>query len=309
MSLRRRLAVTITALIAAGSLIFGLVSLTVIDNVLRAGVDSKLFTVAKAAADVVDIRNNKALVDQDDVAQMNALHDPEEHLNVTDAQGQRIFGDPIPTGTDAAHLRFGTTDLIRGRTMKLARVTVWRSDRFIEQVHNTALLTFAIVGIAIVALAYVFSGWYAGRILGPVERVARLAERIESRHLSLRLNAGGDDELGRLCASFDRMLERLEASFESERRFVTDASHELRTPLAVVRAETDLALRRQRSEAEYVTALESIDREATRLEKMVDQLLDTMRACVPLPTGLPSARYRLPTSSGAGTRCSARSWR
>jgi signal transduction histidine kinase len=80
-----------------------------------------------------------------------------------------------------------------------------------------------------------------------------------------------------LCASFDRMLDRLQASFENERRFVADASHELRTPLAVVRAETDLALRRERDAVAYRDALRSIDRETTRLEGLLDDLLETMR--------------------------------
>jgi signal transduction histidine kinase len=76
---------------------------------------------------------------------------------------------------------------------------------------------------------------------------------------------------------FGGAFDRLEARLAAERRFVADASHELRTPLAVVRAETDLALRRTRSEHEYVEALRSIDGEVTRLEAIVDDLLDTLR--------------------------------
>ena len=72
-------------------------------------------------------------------------------------------------------------------------------------------------------------------------------------------------------------IDRLVTTLENERRFVADASHELRTPLAVIRAETDLALRRPRASAEYVDALRSIDGEVTRLELLVDDLLDTMR--------------------------------
>jgi signal transduction histidine kinase len=105
-----------------------------------------------------------------------------------------------------------------------------------------------------------------------------LNERIEGHELSGRLNADGNDELGRLCASFDRMLERLEAAFSRERRFVADASHELRAPLAVLRAETELALRRERSGDEYRAALASIAREGARLEELVNELLATARA-------------------------------
>lgn len=277
MSLRRRLSITMTALIAAGCIIFGVVSLAVIDGALRANIDAKLATVARAASDVVDVdKSGKPSVDSDDLAQMHALHDADEHIAVLDHRGKLIFGDAVPEGAGARNVRSARTDVLHGRA-GVGTIVAWRDGRFVVQVHNAAALAFVCVGLAIVAVAFIFSGWYAGTILGPVERVAQLAEQIESRDLSQRLHAGGDDELGRLCASFDRMLERLEASFDSERRFVADASHELRTPLAVVRAETDLALRRPRSTEEYVAALSSIDRETHRLEALVDQLLDTMR--------------------------------
>jgi signal transduction histidine kinase len=76
-----------------------------------------------------------------------------------------------------------------------------------------------------------------------------------------------------------------------ERRFVADASHELRAPLAVLRSETDLALRRPRSNVEYRDALVSIAREAVRLEELVDELLAAARAEV-------DARQQQPLDAG-----------
>jgi two-component system OmpR family sensor kinase len=74
------------------------------------------------------------------------------------------------------------------------------------------------------------------------------------------------------------MLDRLQSAFSRERRFVADASHELRAPLAVLRAETELALRRERTTTQYRDALTSISREAARLEELVDELLAAARA-------------------------------
>lgn len=280
MSLRRRLALTMIALIVAGCIAFGAISLAIVNRSLRAGVVERLATIANAEAQIVDDNNGTALVDADDVSQMNDLHHADEHVAVIDHRGRLVFGELVPTGDAAANMQFARIPILhpkRGKIDNLGTLVVWQSDRWIDAVWRTSLFTFIGVTVALAILAGLFSRWFARAILGPVERVASLAERIESRDLSQRLGEHGPDELGRLCASFDRMLERLEQTFESERRFVADASHELRTPLAVVRAETDLALRRERSGDEYRGALESIDRETNRLESLVDQLLGTMR--------------------------------
>jgi signal transduction histidine kinase len=280
MSLRRRLAFTLIALIVAGCIALASISLTVIDRTLRAEIDERLATIAYGEAQIVDDDRGAAVVDADDVAQMNALHHPDEHVAVIDRRGHLIFGELVPSGPAAANLRFDRIAILhpkKGRIDNLGTLVVWQSDSWIDSVRRTSVLTFAAVTIAVALFAGFFSRRFADAILNPIDRVAELAERIEGNDLSERLGRHSPDELGRLCASFDRMLERLQASFETERRFVTDASHELRAPLAVVRAETDLALRRDRSGDEYRSALESIDRETARLESLVDQLLGTMR--------------------------------
>ena len=91
----------------------------------------------------------------------------------------------------------------------------------------------------------------AAAALRPVEAMrARAAgdHRLDSRDAAAR--AAGRDEISRLAETLNEMLDRLEAAFEHERRFVADASHELRTPLALLRTELELALRRPRSREE-----------------------------------------------------------
>jgi two-component system OmpR family sensor kinase len=74
------------------------------------------------------------------------------------------------------------------------------------------------------------------------------------------------------------MLDRLQHAFDRERRFTSDASHELRAPLSVIRAEADLALRKERTAAEYRAALETIASEADALEALTRDLLTVARA-------------------------------
>jgi signal transduction histidine kinase len=89
---------------------------------------------------------------------------------------------------------------------------------------------------------------------------------------------GTGDEVARLGATLNAMLDRLEEALERERRFVDEASHELRTPLANLRTELDLALRRSRSPAELEAALRSAAVETERLVRLAEDLLVLARA-------------------------------
>ena len=80
--------------------------------------------------------------------------------------------------------------------------------------------------------------------LRPVEAMRRSADEISAETSGQRLPVpAADDEVARLARTLNRMLDRLDAGIERERRFVADASHELRTPLALLRAELEVALR------------------------------------------------------------------
>lgn len=100
------------------------------------------------------------------------------------------------------------------------------------------LLVYSAIALAVMAAASVLLGWLvAGRVLRPVRTINATARRITAHNLHQRLALDGpDDEFKELSATLDDLLERLESSFESQRRFVANASHELRTPLTVERS-------------------------------------------------------------------------
>ncbi len=106
------------------------------------------------------------------------------------------------------------------------------------------LLTRSGLALAIMALASIGLGWLmAGRALRPVRTMSNRARGISERNLHERLALEGpDDELKELGDTFDGLLGRLEAAFESQRRFVANASHELRTPITLERALVEVAL-------------------------------------------------------------------
>jgi signal transduction histidine kinase len=106
------------------------------------------------------------------------------------------------------------------------------------------LLTRSGLALAIMAIASIGLGWLiAGRALRPVRTMSSRARGISERNLHERLTLDGpDDELKELGDTFDGLLGRLEAAFESQRRFVANASHELRTPITLERALVEVAL-------------------------------------------------------------------
>ena len=115
--------------------------------------------------------------------------------------------------------------------------------------------------------------------LRPVERMRRRAAEIEATDRGARLPVPpADDEIGRLGATLNAMLDRIEAAFTRERTFVADASHELRTPLAILKTELELALSRGRTNEELVEALQSAAEETDRLVALAEDLLVIARS-------------------------------
>jgi two-component system OmpR family sensor kinase len=129
-------------------------------------------------------------------------------------------------------------------------------------------------GPAALALAILAGYLLAAAALRPVEAMRRRAAAVTASTPGTRLPVPpGRDEISKLAETLNDMLQRLEAAFEHERRFVADASHELRTPLALLRTELELALRRPRSHGELEQAVRSAAEETERLTHLAEDLL------------------------------------
>jgi len=131
----------------------------------------------------------------------------------------------------------------------------------------------------LVVLASLLGYWLSGRALAPVNRIIESAERVGVRNLSRRLEVPrAKDELRRLTEQVNAMLDRIEASVKRITRFTADASHDLRTPLALIRANAEIALRRQRSDSDYREALKRILATSEETSELIEQLLMVARA-------------------------------
>jgi len=132
-------------------------------------------------------------------------------------------------------------------------------------------------GMVFLLVVGLVGGWLlAGRMLRPLVPIDRAVRAAAAGSLSHRIDLpGSDDELRRLADGFDEMLERLEASFEEQRRFTANASHELRTPLAVTKAMLEVA--RSDPDAIDAAALARLDETNERSIAIIEALLALAR--------------------------------
>jgi two-component system, OmpR family, sensor kinase len=149
-----------------------------------------------------------------------------------------------------------------------------------EEFLETAAQTFALVIPLAVLLAGAGGYFLARRSLAPVVTMSAQAGRIGAENLDKRLAVKNSrDELGQLAQSFNDLLDRLDQSFERQRRFVADASHELRTPVAILFGEADVTLAQSnRTPEEYRESLSILRGEARRLKHIVEDLFTLARA-------------------------------
>ena len=139
-----------------------------------------------------------------------------------------------------------------------------------------ALREASAIGLVVVTIAAAGLGWLvAGRALRPVRSLTEAARRASELRLGQRLAlTGPDDELKELADTFDVMLERLDAAFTSQKRFVANAAHELRTPLTAMRTAIEVTLSKPTRTPEQLEAMaDRVKRSVERAEATVEALL------------------------------------
>ncbi len=149
-----------------------------------------------------------------------------------------------------------------------------------EQVRQAAIESLLIQGsIALVVVGGLAAGFgwlVAGRVLAPLHRVTDTARRIAASPAALHERIalrGPDDEVKNLADAFDTMVERLDHSFDGQRRFVANASHELRTPLTLGRALVEVAMHRRTASTDVKELGESLLTINARHEQLIEGLL------------------------------------
>ena len=144
--------------------------------------------------------------------------------------------------------------------------------------YETISRQFTLIYASVIPAALVLGlllGWFmAGRALEPVLEVAQTAQRISGSNLSLRIpTRKANDELDYLILTFNRMIERLESSFQQMKQFSADVSHELRTPITAIRGQLEVALFTAKTSEQYRDAIVDALQDIDRLSQIVRALL------------------------------------
>jgi signal transduction histidine kinase len=134
------------------------------------------------------------------------------------------------------------------------------------------------VGLATLLVGSLLAWRVAEGVLRPVRLVTETAEAISTSELTRRIDVRGRDEISRLAATFNEMLDRLEEAFRVQRQFVDDAGHELRTPITIIRGHLEVA---DPDPTERLKTTTLVMDELDRMSRIVNDLLTLAKAKQP----------------------------
>ncbi len=181
----------------------------------------------------------------------------------------------VAIGTGALNAKGTQTIVVDGQETTLDQVLQKKQSAFVDDALNSLLTEGGIALVAVGVVAFGFGWLISERALRPVHAITAAARRVAAdRGLHERISLTGPrDEIKELADTFDEMLERLDRSFDGQRRFVANASHELRTPLALNRALVEVAVTRPDASADARSLGETLLAVNARHERLIDGLL------------------------------------
>jgi two-component system, OmpR family, sensor kinase len=290
----------IVVIIAIGAVTIGFAFRSLLIDQAKAGITATSDEIARVAessnalgffdsSTVLDTLSNKEQLDHwSSVTQYIQIDTPQGYpIGKSSNMGDLRLG-ALPAGTNERFTFARDTD---GAPLLVLDRALHRSGKTIAVAHiaqrldiidretnraQTILLWSAIVACIAVSVASLF---IARSLVDPVVRLTEAMEEIGSEKLDRRLHWKRSDEIGRLAATFDAMLDRLQDGFARERQFISDASHEFKTPLTVINANAQLI--RRWGDRDPVVRGESLDAivdESARLAAMVGGMLTLAKA-------------------------------
>lgn len=129
--------------------------------------------------------------------------------------------------------------------------------------------------LAGILLSFLVGYFFSRQLLSPIAGIIEEVNDISSQNLSKRIHAGSSqDEMSKLATTFNGLLDRLQESFDTQRRFISNASHEMSTPLTSISSQLQVALQRERSTEEYRQVIQSVQEDVQQMLQLTKSLLE-----------------------------------
>lgn len=227
---------------------------------------------------VLEIKQNK-----DSVIPINTIGDTDtEEASMTNESMVELlesynFKDNVPSGKTInieknKYFVFKVSRVIKNYKFNIYTLKNVTNENKIYKRLEYLVILFTIIGVVITIIV---SKIMSRRILKPINNVIKTAKSISTDDLSKRIEIPKEeDELQNLTLIINEMLDRLETSFENQKKFVSDASHELRTPLAIIKGYAEIIRKRGTTDIDiFVESIDSIISETDNMRNLIQKLL------------------------------------
>ncbi len=263
--LRVRLAAWYFAVLCLAFGAFSLFAFLEVRGSIQSAVDEGL---RDRAADIRELLEGQSSPEQvkHELAEGSSVRGEDDILQIAETHGEWVY-------SSVSALRYGLQLARPGKPGEKFQF----STMYSKGMPLRILLLFSVPVLLVIASAGGY--WLSRKAVAPVGEIARAAQSISEHELSKRLPIlQTGDELQSLSETLNEMFSRLESAFKRVTQFTADASHELRTPVALMRARTEVALRKPRSEGEYKETIVRIHQELERTSALIENLMTLARA-------------------------------
>jgi two-component system, OmpR family, sensor histidine kinase ArlS len=196
------------------------------------------------------------------------------HVNQTILDNARVKGSLYFTEGNREIVAYHYSDNNSRLVMVVAGEDVEGREN-LKNLSEILLISFLVGNIFVLISGYFFS---RGLLL-PIKNISKDVAEISAHNLARRIKTGtSKDEWYQLSNTLNELLNRLQESFDMQRRFISNASHELSTPLTAILSQLEVNLQRERSGEEYRKVLQSINQDVQHLTKLTQTLLEFAKA-------------------------------
>jgi two-component system, OmpR family, sensor kinase len=264
--------------------VFGSVAYFMLSSNLNRNVDKSLRELSANLTSSITLRNN-VITYSGTISEMALIYDssgklvqkvgPDADFAILDRLvnpallGESLFLNETSIANQEIRL-YASPLTIQGNRFALI---VGRSIVEVNNLLDQYKKIMGLFGIVMLLVAGGVGFLIANRLLKPVDKIIIVTQKINEQNFRPRVSVGRDDEMGKLAAALNEMVDRLETAFKRQQQFTADASHELRTPLSIIRGEAELALSSERTGEEYRKSLEVVDQESNHMSAIIEKLL------------------------------------